>query len=194
MLPKKGKRESLLLFYQGLREIPEERSNPHFWLQYAIARLSHPDEDNLDRAKSYLDTALSLANKRTNYWTDDIETQLARYYFQNSISDSNTELISAFSDYEQGIKLIVRIYRNNNRPRKELFRPLKLIDNFYFKFKDQFTSYHLNTIESYLNLLNDIIVKEDVKYSHDIRFRMAKDAIQNTLKDTRLTQHITKNS
>lgn len=194
MLPKKGKRESLILFYQGLREIPEERSNPHFWLQYAIARLSHPDEDNLDRAKSYLDTALSLANKRTNYWTDDIETQLARYYFQNSISDSNTELISAFSDYEQGIKLIVRIYRNNNRPRKELFRPLKLIDNFYFKFKDQFTSYHLNTIESYLNLLNDIIVKEDVKYSHDIRFRMAKDAIQNTLKDTRLTQHITKNS
>lgn len=194
MLPKKGKRESLILFYQGLREIPEERINPHFWLQYAIARLSHPDEDNLNRAKSYLETALSLAKKRTNYWTDDIETQLARYYFQNSISDSNTELSAAFSDFEQGIKLIIRIYRSNNRPRKELFRPLKLIDNFYFKFKDQLTSYHLNTIESYLNLLNDIIIKEDVKYSHDIRFRMAKDAIQNTLKDTRLTQHISKNS
>lgn len=101
---------------------------------------------------------------------------------------------AAFSDFEQGIKLIIRIYRSNNRPRKELFRPLKLVDNFYFKFKDQLTSYHLSTIESYLNLLNDIIIKEDVKYSHDIRFRMAKDAIQNTLKDTRLTQHITNNS
>ena len=108
--------------------------------------------------------------------------------------DSNIELIAAFSDFEQGIKLIIRIYRNNNRPRKELFRPLKPIDNFYFKFKDQLTPYHLNTIESYLNLLNDIIIKEDMKYSHDIRFRMAKDAIQNTLKDTRLTQHIAKNS
>ena len=194
MLPKKGKRESLILFYQGLKEIPEERNNPHFWLQYAIARLSHPDEDNLDRAKSYLENAMSLAEKRVNYWTDDIETQLARYYFQSAISDSNTELSVAFADFEQGIKLIIKIYRNNNRPRKELFRPLKLIDNFYFKFKYQLTPYHLNIIESYLDLLNDIIIKEDLKYSHDIRFRMAKDAIQNTLKDTRLTQHVSKNA
>lgn len=194
MLPKTGKRESLILFYQGLKEIPEERNNPHFWLQYAIARLSHPDEDNLDRAKSYLENAMSLAGQRANYWTDDIETQLARYYFQNSISDSNTELSTAFSDFEQGIKLIIKIYRSNNRPRKELFRPLKLIDNFYFKFKYQLTPYHLNIIESYLNLLNNIIIKEDVKYSHDIRFRMARDAIQNTLKDTRLTQHVSKNA
>lgn len=194
ILPKKGKRESLIRFYQGLKEIPEERNNPHFWLQYAIARLSHPDEDNLAHAKSYLDNAMSLAEKKVNYWTDDIETQLARYYFESSIINNEQEVNLAFYDFEEGIKLIIKIYRNNNRPRKELFRPLKLVDNFYYKFKQQLNSYHINTIKSYLVLLNSFIVKEDIKYNSDIRFRMARDAIRDTLRDIGLTQHIADNS
>ena len=94
----------------------------------------------------------------------------------------------------KNLKLIIKIYRNNNRPRKELFRPLKLVDNFYYKFKQQLNSYHINTIKSYLVLLNSFIVKEDIKYNSDIRFRMARDAIRDTLRDIGLTQHIADNS
>lgn len=194
MLPKKGKRESLILFYQGLKDIPEERNNPHFWLQYAIARLSYPDEDNLLHAKSYLDNAMSLALKRKNYWTDDIETQLARYYFEKSLLENEENINLAFEHFETGIKLIIKIYRNNNRPRKELFRPLKMVDNFYMKYKSALPLHKINTIEDQLSILDSYISKSDAKYNEDIRFRMARDAIKNVLDDIRFKKHISNNS
>ncbi|WP_417241252.1 SIR2 family protein [Celeribacter halophilus] len=194
MVPKKGKRESLILFYQGLKEIPQERNNPHFWLQYAIARLSYPDEDNLLHAKHYLDTALSLASKRRNYWTDDIETQLARYYFESSIANSLNDAKIGFYNFEEGAKLIIKIYRNYNRPRKELFRPLKLVDNFYFKFKKDFTEHDINIINDYCELLNSFIIKEDMKHSRDIRSKLAGEAIRRVLSDIKVSKHISENS
>ena len=70
----------------------EERNNPHFWLQYAIARLAYAEleiEPHLKLAKIYLDTGMSLAGKIKSYKTFDLETQLSRYYFMLAKSEKS---------------------------------------------------------------------------------------------------------
>ena len=79
MLPDKDKRINIINFYEGIRDLDEERNNPHFWLQYAIARLAYAEleiEPHLKLAKTYLDTGMSLAGKIKSYKTFDLETSV----------------------------------------------------------------------------------------------------------------------
>lgn len=182
------------MFYQGLRDIPQERNNPHFWLQYAIARLSYPDKDNLSNAKLHLDTAMSLAKSRTNYWTDDIETQYARYYLENAINSyNNQDVLLAFKDFTTAIDLILSIHKKN-RHRKELFRPIILVDNFYRKFKNHFNDDDITNIVKRCELLLELFRKDAQKYDRDIRFRLAFEAVNQVLRDINLSKHIKVNN
>lgn len=132
MLPEKGKRESLIQFYEGLREVELERENPHFWLQYAIARLTFPDLENLGKARIYLDTALGLAKKRPNYTTTDIETQYARYHLEYA---NNTDLPHelAFIEFERAHAILDKI-TSLERHKREPFRPVRLFESFFKKY------------------------------------------------------------
>ncbi|MBR8036898.1 SIR2 family protein [Burkholderia cenocepacia] len=133
MLPDVGKRDALISFYEGLRSIDIERKNPHFWLQYAIARLSYADAKDLELAKQCLDTALSLADARPNYTITDIQTQYARYHLEYAInvaSDAN----SAFSEFKKGHELLLGITAKE-KYKREPFRPARLYEQIYKKFQ-----------------------------------------------------------
>lgn len=193
ILPEKGKREALILFYQGLRSIPEERDNPHFWLQYAIARLSYPDKDNLKNAKLHLEAAMSLAKRKSGYWTDDIETQFSRYYLENAINSfEKSEVNQAFKDFEEAVNLIFKIH-SRNRHRKELFRPVILIENFYNKFKSSLSDSQIENINLKCDRLISIFQKDASKFNKDIRFRLAFEAVSNVQKNIKLIVHVKEN-
>lgn len=81
MMPERKRRESLIRFYEALKNLSSARSHPHFWLQYAIARLSMDTEEDAKKAKSYLDAAYSHAKNRKNYHTRHLDNVLARYHF-----------------------------------------------------------------------------------------------------------------
>lgn len=138
MLPESGKRESLIRFYEGLRTIEVERNNPLFWLQYAIARLSYPDAANLNQAKTYLDTALSIAKGRKNFTTHDIDTQIARYYLEHVIHMVSS-VDTAFAEFKLAHASIVRITRIE-KYKKEAFRPARLYESVFKKFESQLTN------------------------------------------------------
>lgn len=80
MMPEKKRRESLIRFYEAIKNLDAAKNHPHFWLQYAIARLSMETKDDTRIAKSYLDSAYSHASKRENYHTKHMDNVLARYY------------------------------------------------------------------------------------------------------------------
>lgn len=81
MMPERKRRESLIKFYESIKNLSAAKSHPHFWLQYAIARLSMDNEDDTKKAKSYLDAAYSHAKSRENYHTRHLDNVLARYHF-----------------------------------------------------------------------------------------------------------------
>lgn len=189
MLPQSGKRESLIRFYDGLRTIDVERSNPHFWLQYAIARLSYPDETNLEQAKNYLDTALSLGRKRQNYTTTDIETQLARYYLQSAI-EIITDVGIAMANFKNAHLLIANITRVEKN-KKEAFRPVRLYESFYLKFERQLTKEHRVMIENYCDDLLCNIEKLPPRTAEDQTVVMATKGLRATLLKISLARAIT---
>lgn len=138
ILPENGKRESLIAFYEGLRSIEVERKNPHFWLQYAMARLTYPDAKNLEQVKKYLDTAMSLARNKQHYTTMDIETQYARYYLEHAINVATT-CGDAYNDFALGHALLSKITRIEAHKR-EPFRPTRLYEPFFKKYEFSFST------------------------------------------------------
>lgn len=197
ILPSKNnKRENLIQFYEGLKNhVHIERKNPHFWLQYAIARLTFPEnQENLALAKKHLDNALSLGKSRNNYWTDDIETQIARFYLLNSIHSfeiANIDL--AFNDFQEALKIIKQILRTNRRIKRELFRPLTLIDNFYFKFKLHFKHYQISQILENLGELKSLLAKNNYHFNDEKNYLRANESIDKVTKDIHLVIHVNDN-
>lgn len=194
ILPKRNKRESLINFYEGLREIEQERRNPHFWLQYAIARLSFSDKDNLSRdnlsyVHHHLETALGLARSIPNYWTDDIDTQYARYYIELAKTYTNDEVDFAFNDFIRACELLIKIHKGG-RYKKEIVRPVTFFDKFYQKFSISFSDEQKAKLYSYC----ENILKMLSNYPSDIRVLKAKKTLSEIMKDIKFKDHIKVNT
>ena len=59
-------------------------SSPHYWVQYAMCRLAYND---FQKAQDYLTTAYEQAKtKKVDFHTDDIDTQQARLFLNQSLN------------------------------------------------------------------------------------------------------------
>lgn len=85
--------------YKRLSDAPRIRSNPQFWLQYAMSRM---EVNDLRSGEAYLNTALGLANERgKDYSPFQILDQRARLYIKKNVTQNvynRTEVRTAISD------------------------------------------------------------------------------------------------
>lgn len=196
LLPDRGRRELLIDFYEGLkRSVEDEIKNPQFWLQYAIARLSFPTQDNnnLELAKKYLDTALQIAKARKGgYWTDDIETQMARYFFYSAISVnySVSQVDEALNSFNEGVNLLVKVSNNKDRMNREIFRPMKEVHGFYTRYNSTLKGEVLERFKLQCLRLKEIIDKNIFLEESEENFNRAKTAVEYILKSIELRQHV----
>lgn len=159
MLPTKEKRQNIIRFYENIRELDKERNNPHFWLQYAIARLAYAEavsQPHLELAKTYLDTGMSLAGKMRSYKTFDLETQLSRYYFM--LAKSNiADIKKCLEILKKGINFLDRV--TDKDPKRASFRPIQtlciVIDSIYDKFTLSELSFFIEKMEVYLRRIDN---------------------------------------
>lgn len=102
ILPPTTKVGNLQRYYEDLKvNIPWLRTNPHFWLQYAMTFIAFK---NYDKAQNYLNQAYDLAGKKKDYHTDNIDTQQARLWLTvcSTIADGNI----VYSKFEQAHNLL----------------------------------------------------------------------------------------
>jgi len=85
------RRDHIVSFYERLRGNPYCRSNPQFWLQFAMARMERAE---FQLADALLGMAESKAAGRANYNSFQIENQRAKFYL---LSRSETD---EFDDYQ----------------------------------------------------------------------------------------------
>lgn len=118
MLPEKGKRDSLIRFYEGVKNLRAAKNHPHFWLQYAIARLASDRPEDLRMAKLFLDSAYANAEKKENYHTRHLDNVQARYWIQHS--KTVPEITNAMMEFADGHRLLMRQARTetNDAPYK----------------------------------------------------------------------------
>lgn len=124
MFPEKDKRKTLIRYYEELRNIQPENKNPHFWLQYAIARLAYAEavpDNNLSIAKEFLDTALSLAAQKKGYKIYDLQTQLSRYYIMHGLnSQEPSEILNSIFEAMKYLDIVTA-----KDKKRASFRPIK---------------------------------------------------------------------
>lgn len=182
MLPDKDKRKNIIQFYEGIRALDKERNNPHFWLQYAIARLAYAEiniEPHLELAKTYLDTGMSLAGKIKSFKTFDLETQLSRYYFMLAKTEKS-DLDKCLDILQDGINHLDRVTEKD--PKRASFRPIQLlcsvIDGIYLNLNTPWLSFFIERMEVYLNRINSS--RSEVQDENSVR--ISKEKIINTIR------------
>lgn len=94
--------------------------HPHFWVQYAMCRLSFGDTTT---AQQHLNAAYEFAALRTNgsskYHTENIDTQQARLYLKE-VTDGTISERERFERFEKAHALLLSVKNDNKRFRQVL--------------------------------------------------------------------------
>ena len=87
-------KHDLLRYYEELKVMPLCKRNPHFWLQYAIVKLSEYD---YRMAKQFFDAAYSFAESMDDFDTYQIDNHYARFVLENErVNGSQATCMEAF--------------------------------------------------------------------------------------------------
>jgi SIR2-like domain len=116
MLPEKGKRDALIRFYENTKNLDAAKNHPHFWLQYAIARLAYGEADDLVKAKMFLDAAYGHARNRGYKHFNHMDNVKARYLMKVAIQSQDREPI--IENFRAAHTILLRQANNerNERP------------------------------------------------------------------------------
>ncbi len=87
---------NLLHYYDSIHTLGFCAENPHFWMQYAILKLSEYDYVT---AQVYFENAYSFARKQKDYDTYQIDNHYARHILENEVTNgSQASCMKAFEE------------------------------------------------------------------------------------------------
>lgn len=83
-------------YYDNIKECKSCKSNPHFWLQFAISKLAQGD---YSMARAFFETAYSYAEKDSHFDPYQIDNHYARFLLENAINRGDiSDCMQAFED------------------------------------------------------------------------------------------------
>ena len=147
---------NLLHYYDSIHTLGFCAENPHFWMQYAILKLSEYDYVT---AQVYFDNAYSFAKKQKDFDTYQIDNHYARHILENEVANgSQASCMKAFEEAHNALM-------NPKHKVDSYYYPYRVAQN-YYPFYERFfqgmnkneqtifltaCSSMLNRIEWYLN-------------------------------------------
>lgn len=98
MLPKHGLAVAVVRFYEDVQRTRFANKNPHYWLQYAIARMALQD-DGLEQVEQYFKSAYEFARLKSGYNTYQIDNHFARLRLKQAMQcEESSQAYSLFLD------------------------------------------------------------------------------------------------
>ncbi|MFJ5355218.1 MULTISPECIES: SIR2 family protein [Pectobacterium] len=163
------RRVEINYFYEKVKHIiPNLINDPHFWVQFAMSMIPFKD---YPRAENYLTTAYSLASRKNNYHTKNIDTQRARLHLLVCITKTGSD---AFHEFEAGDNLI-RIIPNDIYKYRQVSRYRDIYEKVYptFSAKQKVSYEHaikriIKESESQ-DLVDDLIYKIGISWLDKLR-------------------------
>ena len=111
-----GYKANLLHYYDSIHTLSFCAENPHFWMQYAILKLSEYDYVT---AQIYFENAYSFAKKQKDYDTYQIDNHYARHILENEVANgSQASCMKAF-----------------NEAHSALMNPKHKVDSYYYPYR-----------------------------------------------------------
>ena len=168
-----NKREKLVNFYETVRQDGIATDNPHFWLQYAIARMSFRD---YELAEEYFETSFSIAKTIPGYSPEQIENHYARFLLESVCEDQDAE--SPFDVFVKANIIVLRQMAkkiSTHHSYRVAARYLDFIDTKNSKMSEEEVSEFIDACESVLEFCRR--VKPELssnRYVKDCKIRVAR--------------------
>ena len=124
---------NIVVLFEDIRRCSFCEKNPHYWLQYAIAKLG---EQKFDEAKIYFDNAYTFAKRKSGFDTYQIDNHYARYLLENVIYTDDCD------EYFKAFRQAHTILTDKSHIKDTKFYPFKVARAylpFYQKFKTRMT-------------------------------------------------------
>lgn len=161
-------------YFESIKDLSFSRRNPHFWLQYAIAKL---EQEDYVMAKRFFDNAYAFAKSRRDYDTYQIDNHYARYLLQNAIAqnDADTAMTAFVEAHDKLIdpvhKRVVRFY-----PYRVAKNYCTFYDTFYTRLKDNERLTFIRSCKEMLDRASWYLQVDDIGFSK-------KDMVANIKKN-----------
>lgn len=181
------RRVEINYFYEKVKNIiPNLINDPHFWVQYAMSMIPFKDYPSADR---YLATAYSLAEKKDNYHTKNIDTQRARLHLLVSLTKIGNE---AFIEFEAGDNLI-RIIPNDIYKYRQVLRYREVYEKVYPTFSVKQKVFYEHAVKRIIKesespeLIEDLTYRIGINWLEKLRGNLKKivEHIQETRSKTK---------
>lgn len=147
ILPEGGRKAGVMKYYESIKTLRKCKTNPLFWLQYAIASIVIED---FYRAQKYFDSAYAYAEKRS--WdTFQIDNHFARYLLLLAIAEID-DPNEAIQNFRQARNIVNRQMANDR-----LHYPYK-VAALYLPFYEKFHSFFKeNNIDFMRRTASDVL-------------------------------------
>jgi hypothetical protein len=141
ILPEDKPEEAAIRYYEGIKDLPLNRSHPLFWLQFGIACLFQED---VVRARRYFETAYSLAG-RTSFDTYQIDNHYARLLLVEA-RVLRFDIIKAMANFREARAIINRQLQHERR--RYPYRVARGYQDFLDAFTQQMNSAQLEEVKT----------------------------------------------
>lgn len=183
MLPEKGKRDASIRFYEAIKNLSSARYHPHFWLQYAIARLASDGPDDLAKAKLFLDSAYAHAQNRNNYHTRHMDNVKARYLIRHSATIP--EINAAILELHEGHSLLLKQCRSEQSTAP--YKVAKHYLSFYNSRKAELSPVHKKAMVKFSQQVLENIPKLNSHLQTEQAVKYCKSDLESLIADIQST-------
>ncbi len=155
-------KQTLISFFEEVKNLISTRNDPYFWLQYAIASLSFKDYELAD---TYFRNAYSYADRKGGFDTFQIDNHYARHILESEIYIG--EVSTCMQQFAKAHEILTR--KSNNDGRHYPIRVAKNYELFYQRFFKELIPSDKNI---FLKSCQEILFKiEDYKKINDRIFQ-----------------------
>lgn len=170
------RRVEINYFYEKVKNIiPSLITDPHFWVQYAMSMIPFKD---YPQAELYLKNAYSLAAKKNNYHTKNIDTQRARLHLLVCITKRGNE---AFKEFEEADNLI-RVIPNDIYKYRQVTRYRDVYDKAFPTFNAKQKVFYEHAIKRIIKDSESQDLMNDLAYNLGIHFiKKTSENLKNIL-------------
>lgn len=139
---------NLLHYYDSIHTLSFCAENPHFWMQYAILKLSEYDYIT---AKVYFDNAYSFAKKQKEFDTYQIDNHYARYILENEVTNgTQTSCMKAFEEAHNALM-------NPKHKVDSYYYPYRVAQNYYPFYERFFEGMSKNEQSTFLSACSSML-------------------------------------
>lgn len=143
LLPEENRRSILLNYYEEIKNLPSSKTNPFFWVQYGIARLTYKD---FEIATQCFAKAYAIGENSDRFDGYQIDNHYARLLIEKSIFDAQPA--KPIELFKEAHTLLSKQAGNASKNKHYPYRVASLYKDFFTLYRDKLETREIEYIRT----------------------------------------------